>query len=152
MSGKKYLLFGGILRSWSPGRLVGRLRDRATESNDGADFFCGERASVGRHHRRFAHRAAAKRDDVLHEFVALGVQRGAVIQQRRHGSEIRAVRWPRRRGIRMAPNAILVEDALSLSLLITQWNHFRRIARIGLCIIRSEKRIDLSDFGVLATA
>src|SRR5690348_18219170 len=89
MSRKKYLLFGGILRSGTAGRLVRWLRDGAGKRDDRSDFLRSESAAIRRHHRGFSHGAAAKRDDVLHEFVALGVQRGAIVQQRRNRGEIR---------------------------------------------------------------
>src|SRR5690348_2259355 len=152
MSRKKYLLFGGILRSWPARRLVRRLRNDACKGDDGTNLLCGKRAAIGRHHRRLSHGAAAKSNDVLHEFVALAVQRDAVIQQRRHGCEIRAIRWARWRGIRMTPHAILIEDALSLSLLVAKGNYFRRIRPIRFGIVGSMKRIGFGGFNALAAA
>src|SRR5689334_15516037 len=52
----------------------------------------------------------------------------------------------------MAPDTILVEDALSLSLLVAERKQFRRIGPIGFRIISCKKRIGFRGFGVLPTA
>src|SRR5215467_12896322 len=54
-------------------------------------------------------------------------------------------------GFSVPPNTVLVEDALSLSLLVAERNHFRGIAPIRFRIVRSEKRIGLCGFGVFET-
>src|SRR5207302_8861181 len=50
------------------------------------------------------------------------------------------------------PHTILVEDALTLSLLVAEWNHFCGIVPVRFRIIRCEKRVDLCSSSVLAAA
>src|SRR5690242_20446980 len=52
----------------------------------------------------------------------------------------------------MAPHAILVEDALSLSLLVAKGNDFRRIGPVRFGIVGSKKWIGFRGLGVLPAA
>ena len=148
----EYLLFCGILRRWAAGRLIGRLGHAAREGNHGANFFGGEHFSIGRHHRGFAEGAAAQSDDVQHEFFAFAVQRGAIVQQGRNRREVRAIGRAGRRGVGVAPDALLIKDALALGLLIAERNNFLRVGPIGFRVERGEQWIRFGRFGVLAAA
>ena len=86
------------------------------------DFLPRQGLPVRRHHSGLRHCAATQGDEVLQVFIALAIQSSSVVHQRRHGIQIRAIGRPRRCGIRMAPDALRVENPLPLGLPIVQRN------------------------------
>src|SRR5205807_10009237 len=96
--------------------------------------------------------AAGESDDVLHEFVDFGVQRGCVVEEGRDGRKVRAVGRASGRGVGVAPVALLIKDALALGLLIAERNNFLRVGPIELGVVGGEKWISFGGFGVLTAA